>query len=425
MDQKPQILIVEDDERLLMSACQVLETAGFEPVCARNSREAARLAAERPFDLALVEENLADAGEVCRQIKAAQPTFVVMLQGSDSPSEELAKGADGLIISPVTDRELLAQVRAYLRIQQTQAALRASEARFLSFVDQASEGILMLDEQGVIVEFNSAMEQITGLPRQQVVGQPAWDFQFQLVLENHRMPAFYNRIKARWLEAIHTGQSPMFGNPVGAIFQRADGSQRFVSQSLFPIKTEAGFRIGSIARDITEQKQAEEALRESEANFRGVFENNTVGLYRTTPEGRILMANPALLHMLGIEDFSGLAQRNLEGDYFNSSYPRSAFKQQIESQGEVKGLESAWKKEDGSYVYVLESARVIYDQAGEALYYEGTVEDITERKKAEQALEWERYLMNSLMDNFPDTIYFKDAQSHIIRYNQGFARHFG
>jgi PAS domain S-box-containing protein len=250
MDQKPQILIVEDDERLLISTCQILEKAGFAPVCARNGGEAVRLAAERPFDLAIVEENLPGAGVVCQQVKAVWPTFVVVFRESKNPSEELAAGADGLIMRPVTERELLDHVCTYLRIQQTQAALRASEA-----------------------------------------------------------------------------------------------------------------------------------------NFRSVFENNTVGLYRTTPDGRILMANPALLRMLGIKDFASLAQRNLEEDYFNSSYPRRDFKQQIESQGEVKGLESAWKKDDGSFVYVQESARIVYDQEGKALYYQGTVEDITARRKAEQALQ--------------------------------------
>ncbi len=150
-------------------------------------------------------------------------------------------------------------------------------------------------------------------------------------------------------------------------------------------------------------QQTQAALRASEANFRGVFENNTVGLYRTTPDGRILMANPALLRMLGIEDFASLAQRNLEEDYFNSSYPRSEFKQQIEGQGQVKGLESAWKKEDGEFVYVRESARVIYDQAGKALYYEGTVEDITEQKKAEQAV-------NLLVDSLKQIARFESPQ---------------
>jgi PAS domain S-box-containing protein len=138
--------------------------------------------------------------------------------------------------------------------------------------------------------------------------------------------------------------------------------------------------------DITELKRAEEAIRESEERFRGIFENTTIGLYRTNPDGRVLMANPALLHMLGYSCFKELAQRNLEKEGYEPNYTRSTFKQRIESEGQVIGLESAWQKRDGTTLFVRESARVIRDEADNVQYYEGTVEDITERKRAEEAL---------------------------------------
>jgi PAS domain S-box-containing protein len=143
----------------------------------------------------------------------------------------------------------------------------------------------------------------------------------------------------------------------------------------------------SLQREIMERKRAEEALQESEERFRGIFENATIGLYRTTPDGRILVANPALVRMLGHSSFEELAQRNLEEEGYEPEYPRSAFKQRIESEGQVIGLESAWVRHDGSTLFVREGARVIRDQAGNTLYYEGTVEDITERRQAEEALQ--------------------------------------
>ena len=132
-----------------------------------------------------------------------------------------------------------------------------------------------------------------------------------------------------------------------------------------------------------ERKRAEERLRESEERFRALYENSTIGLYRTTPDGEIILANPSLLKMLGYASFEELSARNLQKDAFEPAYEREHFVEQIELSGEVKGLESAWNRHDASIVFVRESARAIRDRHGKTLYYDGTVEDITERKRVE------------------------------------------
>lgn len=135
--------------------------------------------------------------------------------------------------------------------------------------------------------------------------------------------------------------------------------------------------------DITERKDAEQALRESEERFRSLFENAVMGLYRTTPDGQWIMANSALLRMLGYPSFEELARRGVVSEASTKLYPRSTFMEHIEHEGQVVGFEAAWPKADGSSLFIRESARAVRDQAGNTLYYEGTVEDITERKKAE------------------------------------------
>jgi PAS domain S-box-containing protein len=141
-----------------------------------------------------------------------------------------------------------------------------------------------------------------------------------------------------------------------------------------------------LEREIAERRQAEQALRESEERFRNIFENAPLGIYRTTPNGRILMANPALVNMLGYSSFEELAQRSLEDKGHHGDYPRERFKQEIERTGEVRGLEAAWVRKDGTIRFVRESARVVRDADGQTLHYEGTAEDITTRRQAEQAL---------------------------------------
>jgi len=124
---------------------------------------------------------------------------------------------------------------------------------------------------------------------------------------------------------------------------------------------------------------------ETSGNFRELVERSTIGIYRTTPGGRILYANPAIIKMLGFASFEELARRNLEEEGFEPAYPRSHFKEMMEKEGEIRGLESVWIRKDGTRLWVRESAWAIKDESGKIIFYEGTVEDITERVEAEEA----------------------------------------
>jgi PAS domain S-box-containing protein len=135
-----------------------------------------------------------------------------------------------------------------------------------------------------------------------------------------------------------------------------------------------------------ERRRAEEALRESEERFRSLYENSTIGIYRTSPDGRILMANPAAVRMLGFGSFDDLARRNLESLGITPSYARGEFLKQLERERIITGLESAWVRRDGSTIFVRESARIVCDGNNNVLYYDGTFEDITDRKQAEEQL---------------------------------------
>ena len=96
------------------------------------------------------------------------------------------------------------------------------------------------------------------------------------------------------------------------------------------------------------------------------------------------MANPALVEMLGYADFAALSYRNLDSGVFDPSYPRKQFIQNIENSGVIQGYEYKWKRKDGTSIHVRENARVIRDAGGNALYFDGTIENITERKQAEE-----------------------------------------
>lgn len=135
----------------------------------------------------------------------------------------------------------------------------------------------------------------------------------------------------------------------------------------------------TVRRELAERRRAEE-------RYRDLFENMPLGAYRTTPDGRIIVANPALIRMLGYDSFDDLARQNLEASGFHPEYPRQQFKDLLERDGEVRGLEAAWIRKDGTTIHLRESARVVRGPTGETAFYEGSVEDITERKKLEEQL---------------------------------------
>ncbi len=139
-----------------------------------------------------------------------------------------------------------------------------------------------------------------------------------------------------------------------------------------------------LTREINERKEAEKNLRESREDYRNLFENNPVGSYRISPQNRVLMANPAFLRMMGFASFPELQQVPLGEKKLIADPPRSLFKEKIERAGEIKEYETKWRTQDNKIIYTRENARVIYNESGSPLYYEGMIENITEKKEAEE-----------------------------------------
>lgn len=133
-------------------------------------------------------------------------------------------------------------------------------------------------------------------------------------------------------------------------------------------------------------KKVEQALLESEERFRSIFENATIGMYRSTLEGQILLANPALIKMLGYTSFRELSSRNLEEQGYEPSYKRIDFINHMEKFGNIIGLEAIWIKKNGERIYVRESAVAYRNDQNKIEYFEGTVEDITQFTNTVEAL---------------------------------------
>ena len=261
--------------------------------------------------------------------------------------------------------------------KQAEEKLQESETRYRSVLQSATDAIVTADSSGIIIGWNSGAERIFGYSYTEAVGQPLTS-----IMPLYHHAGHTNRIKRLQSE----GDQDVIGKTVELEGLRKDKSVFPLELSLSTWEIKSEQFITGIIRDVTERKRAQEALQDSELRFRSLYENATIGLYRTTPDGKILLANPALVKMLGYTSFQKLAERNLEKDGFESSSHRKEFLEKIERDGEVTGYESKWIRQDGRVIFVLESARSIRDSQGKTMYYDGTLENITERKLLEDQM---------------------------------------
>jgi PAS domain S-box-containing protein len=244
-------------------------------------------------------------------------------------------------------------------------------------IESTADGILAIDHEGKITDFNQRFASMWRIPDSVLAARDdaqALGFVLDQLFDPQEFLAKVNELYA----APDQESFDLLQLKDGRFFERYSRPQQISGQP--------PGRVWSF-RDISERRQAQEALRQSEERFRTLYENTTLGLYRTTPDGRIHLANPALVQMLGYSSFADLANKNLEESNFDPSFTRAQFIKDIEKDGEVKGLEYAWKRNDGGTIIVRESARAIRNTQGKTLYYDGIVENITERKQSKRLTE--------------------------------------
>jgi PAS domain S-box-containing protein len=141
----------------------------------------------------------------------------------------------------------------------------------------------------------------------------------------------------------------------------------------------------STIQDITEHKRAEENLRKSEERYRSLFNGLPIALYRTTPEGQIIDSNPALVEMLGYPNRESLLAVNAAETYANPE-DRIKWQSSMDLEGIVRNYEKQLRRLDAKIIWVEENTRAVCDADGRVVYYEGSFQDISERKKAEQEM---------------------------------------
>ncbi|MEG4406951.1 response regulator [Microcoleus sp. MON2_D5] len=147
--------------------------------------------------------------------------------------------------------------------------------------------------------------------------------------------------------------------------------------------------VGEMLANVLERKRTEAALRQSETKYRSIFENAVEGIFQTTPSGHYLSGNRALARIYGYESCTQMLAEltDINRQFYIDPHRRAEFMAQLRARRQVSKFESQIYRRDGSKIWISENARCICDENGSVLYYEGTVQDITDRKQAESAMQ--------------------------------------
>jgi PAS domain S-box-containing protein len=283
-------------------------------------------------------------------------------------------------------------------------ALRESERRYRQMFELNQAMKLLVDpESGDIIDANPAACEFYGYSLEEL--------QAKKITDINTLP--FEQLGPKLKEAVRK-KSDFF------IFQHrlASGELRDVEVFTGPVDYQGRRILFSVILDVTERRRAEERLRSSEEKYRAIFNNATMGIYQSLPDGQMLGVNSTLVRMLGYDSAEELMQRNIARDIYYDEVDRQKLIAKHELSGSASDAEVLWKKKDNSPVWIHLNAHAVKDEEGRTLYYDGFVQDITERKQAEEARRESEDRYRELFENANDIIYTHDLQGNFTSLNK-------
>jgi PAS domain S-box-containing protein len=257
-------------------------------------------------------------------------------------------------------------------------ALRKEERENRAIIDSVRDIIFEANPQGDLLFLNNAWVNVTGFELERSIGRSFFDLLHPQDQEEQKA-SFYKMVN---------GQAPAYR--AFTALRTSDGTFRAVELAISMIRRDENrnVRVVGTITDIEERRRAEKALGEAEKKYRTIVENAAGGIYQVTPEGQYLSANPAMARILGYDSAEQLLRevRNTNTQVYTDQKKRYQFLRSVEGEEGMKSYETQVRKKDGTIIWINENARTVRDEENNTLYFEGSMEDITQRKQAELGL---------------------------------------
>ncbi len=268
-------------------------------------------------------------------------------------------------------------------LKRTEQALRQSEERYRLLAENVSDLISRHNQDGIFEDVTWACQSLLGYQPEEMIGRSVEAFCHSD--ERPLLQQFYHQVQHQSVFDVLIHR-----------FRHRRGHYLWFETNVKVIPNADTGEIQEIicvSRDITKRKQTENALKQAEAQYRNIFDNITQGIFQTTLEGCYLKANRALAQLYGYESPEDLMQHltDIQGQLYSDPRRRERLIELLHEQGEVLNFESQVYRQDGSMIWISENVRTVGDEAGNVLYYEGTVEDITYRRHTEEKLLHQAY----------------------------------
>ena len=272
----------------------------------------------------------------------------------------------------------------------------------------------------VFIYINPSIKINTGYEPEELLGKSPFEF-IHPEDKKKLLQILKDYVNAK-IKKFFTGKESPTTERIEFRFKDKKGNWRYV-QSTGNI---VGNHLLFITRDITESKKAEEKLRESEEKYRHLFENMPGVYYRINREGTLIMINPAGAKMFGYEHTGDMLGKNVAQNFYLDPEERKGYLKRLEkNKGTLKEIELIFKKKNGDPLIVSDTSHNYYDKDENIAGVEGNFLDITERKKAEKALQKSQEEFTSLFKSNPEALVYLDKKGIILDTNLRFCKLFG
>jgi PAS domain S-box-containing protein len=255
-------------------------------------------------------------------------------------------------------------------LEQAKEALAQAKEQLEAVLNAVPGSISWVDSNGLYLGVNRHLAESLNLTPDTIVGKEIGFF---------KNSSQYAEFMRQFLASAESSSSQ-------EILVNVHGSVRYYLMAVQ--KYQQGTATVSVGIDVTKRRQAQEALRIAEENYRSIFENALEGIFQSTSDGHYISINPAMARLHGYDspDDMMVSVTEIGRQLYVDPSCRSEFKRLMQEKGEVKSFEYQVYRKDSSIIWVEENTRAVRDTSGKVLYYEGIIQDISKRKQEEDAL---------------------------------------